>query len=105
MIPLLHDLAKLVADIGAPPAVTVHDIPSAGRLSCDDDLVLVCLARSFCAEMAARGVDAQETWEALCDLRPEILDYLRTIEGWATLSAYISGGAFVVRLPRIEDKA
>lgn len=104
MIPILDQLAKLIAETAAPASVSVHDRISAGRLPSDDGLLLVCLARGFCAELAAHGRDAQATWEALASLSPELLDNLKTIDGWATLSAFITGGAIVLRLPRLQDK-
>lgn len=61
-------------------------------------LALICLAKQFCVEMGRRGFDPATVWDKLADLPPCSLDDLRSPEGWATLSALVSGGAAVIRL-------
>lgn len=58
----------------------------------------VCLGKVFCDEMAARGFDPVAVWDVLAELPDDSLEDLYSPEGWATLSAYVSGGAVVLRV-------
>ena len=83
--------------------VTVYHQTSGGCFASDADLLTVCAARELCWELAARGHDPQVLWEMLCALPSASLADVHTIDGWATLSAYLTGGADVVRLARAEE--
>lgn len=72
----------------------------------DDRELLVCaLAKVFCGEMEQHhGMLAEDVWDVL-ETVPELHDKLFTVDGWATLSAYVTGGAFVMRLPLVRGEA
>lgn len=79
----LHRYRASVCDIRMIDAVGFHG---------------VCLGKVFCDEMAARGFDPVAVWDVLASLPDDSLDDLYSPEGWATLSAYASGGAVVLRV-------
>lgn len=100
------DLTRLVlGDHGIQPERphAVYSLMSAYRLSDDRSLQLVSLAKHFCQEVAARTtIAADDVWRML-EEAPDLEDNLYRIDGWATLSAFVTGGALVLRMPTMPE--